>query len=108
MLRAILKLDGCGAPRTWIPAFAGMTPWVGMVWWALASRDHSCFLGLDPRTTRRLCRAERGPRVEPEGDAVGGAGFGRHPAKGRMDWGSRHPTLALPIKGRVRSSFGRI
>jgi hypothetical protein len=29
MLKTIPALDMCGAPRTWIPAFAGMTPWVG-------------------------------------------------------------------------------
>ncbi|KFC66935.1 hypothetical protein FF80_02417 [Devosia sp. LC5] len=28
-------------------------------------------LGLDPRITPCTCRAENGPRVEPEGDAVG-------------------------------------
>jgi hypothetical protein len=28
------------------------------------------FLGLDPRIARRACRAENGPRVKPEGDAV--------------------------------------
>ena len=28
MLKTILKLDVCGSPRTWIPAYAGMTLWV--------------------------------------------------------------------------------
>jgi hypothetical protein len=27
MLKIIPTLDISGAPRTWIPAFAGMTPW---------------------------------------------------------------------------------
>ena len=58
-----------GWPSAWIPACAGMTLWVRMVGWDQAP----FFLGLDPRAAYHLCRAGNGPRVRPEGDAVGAA-----------------------------------
>ncbi len=49
MLKAIPALDMREAPRTWIPASAGMTPWVGKGQ-SNAPYDSHCTAGGTPRS----------------------------------------------------------
>ncbi|GLQ10085.1 hypothetical protein GCM10007913_20170 [Devosia yakushimensis] len=77
-----------------------MTLWVG--WATDAIPSTIAFLGLDPRTARRLCRIESGPRVKPEGSGYVMEGMG---AGEPWSWGnieSHPPDSPSPYQGEAR------